>query len=108
MLTLTSITTAIAWLGTHIWALALLLVPQVLAIVQPVLTAILEGLKAIVAAIWEGASKANFTTWMLVLACSLVAGAVGYHYGWQNCIDWVHAHYRLITKVTPTAWWKLW
>lgn len=108
MLTLTSITTAIAWLGAHIWALALLLVPQVLAIVQPVLTAILEGLKAILATIWEGASKANFATWMLALAIGIVTFGVGYHYGWIHAIDWGHEHFRWIAKKAITPWWKFW
>lgn len=108
MLTLASITAALAWLGTHIWVLLLALVPQVLSIIQPVLTAIVEGLKGLLGTIWEGLKSMNFSEWVVALTIGAICGAVGYHFGWQACIDWVHAHFKLVTKIPLSHWWKFW
>lgn len=107
MLTLLStITAGAVWLASHAWALLLLAAPAVLNFLQPFITAIGQGASGFFGTVWNGAQTNKFANWMLALVIAVVAGAVGYHYGWQACIDWVHAHYRLSTKVFPkSTWW---
>lgn len=109
MLTLgATLLAAFTWITSHVWALFLLAAPAVLQFLQPFISAIGQGAGGFFGTVWEGFKTNKFANWMACLVLVLVAGAVGYHYGWQACIDWVHAHYRLSTKVFPTSWWKFW
>lgn len=105
---LTTILALGTWLVSHAWALALIAVPAILGFLQPVLSGLVDGLKAFMTAVWEGLKSMNFQEWLVVLTVSTVVGAVMYNVGWQACIDWVHAHFHLRTKVLPSAWWKFW
>lgn len=108
MLTLAGIASTILGFAHYAWMLLLLFIPQVLDFMKPVWQSLWSGLAAFVNTMWNGAKKANFDVWMLILALSAIAGVVGYHYGWNSCIEWVHEHFRLITKVQPTSWWRFW
>lgn len=103
-----TILSAILGFAHYAWMLLLLFIPQVLDFLKPIFTAIVEGFKEVIATLWQGAKKQNFEGWMLVLATSAIVGVVCYHYGWNACIDWVHEHFRLITKVQPKSWWNWW
>lgn len=108
MITLATITAALGWLVSHAWALALIAVPAILGFLQPVLSGLVDGLKAFLGSVWEGLKSMNFQEWLVVLTVSTVAGALGYHFGWQACIDWVHAHFKLVSKIPVSHWWKFW
>lgn len=108
MLTLTSIAALIGGFAHYAWMLLLLLVPQVLNVVAPIFTAIVQGLQAVVSAAWEGSKKADRNIWILTAILSAIAFGVGYKYGWNAAIDWGHEHYRWIAKKAITPFWKFW
>lgn len=108
MLTLTSILAGLTWLASNLWILFIALVPSVLQVISPILSAIVDGLRQLVSTIWEGIRTANFNTWVLTAALSAIAFGVGYHYGWNACLDWAHAHFKWISKLPVSSWWKFW
>ena len=108
MLTLASISAALAWVSSHLWVLLLAVVPQAMGILQPILTAIVDGAKSFISTVWEGLKSMNFQEWTVVITISAIVGIVMYHTGWNSCIDWVHAHFRLVSKVPVSHWWKFW
>ncbi len=105
---LTSIFAGLAWVASNLWVLFIALVPAIASFLAPVLSAVTEGIKGFVGAIWSGAKQMNFYTWLLTFTLMAAAAAVGYHYGWLACIDWVHTHFKLLAKTAPSKWWKLW
>lgn len=109
MLTLSSILLGLVGFAKYAWMLLFLFVPQVLDLLKPVWESVWSGVSRLADTIWQGAKSANFTHWMLVLFFATIAGAVGYHYGWQHAIDWGHEHFRWIAKkAVATSWWKFW
>lgn len=96
------------WLAMHLWVFLIFLVPSLQKFIQPVWEMILEALKGLVSALWTGVSTANFYQWILVLVISALTFGAGYHYGWHQCIDWVHAHFRLTSTIPTSKWWKIW
>lgn len=105
------ITTLLAvgtWIVTHLWALALIALPAILGFLQPILSGIVDGLKAYLSTFWEGLKSMNFSEWLVVLTVSLIVGAIGYKIGWDAAISWGHEHFRWIAKKAVTPWWKLW
>lgn len=109
MLTLTSIAALIGGFAHYAWVLLLLLVPQILDIVKPILESVVKGVAGFVSTVWEGANKATWATWCLVFTVAAITFAIGYHYGWTGAIDWGHEHYRWIAKkAVKAAWWKFW
>jgi hypothetical protein len=108
MLTLTSILAMVTGAIHYAWVLILLLIPSVLNVVSPIIEAITKAISSFTASVWEGLTNSTWATWCLILLVSGIAFGIGYHTGWDACIEWVHAHYRLITKLSPTAWWKVW
>lgn len=105
---ITTILAAIMWIASHLWALALIALPAILSFMQPILQAIASGASGFFSSFWEGLKTNKFENWLTVLVFMLVSGALGYHFGWQACIDWVHAHFRLVTKIPLSHWWKFW
>lgn len=109
MLTLlSSILAGLAWVGTHLWVLFLALVPSVMGFLAPVLKATTDALSAVVSAIWQGAKDHTFYAWLLTATLVAISYALGHHYGWAACIDWVHANFKLLARTVPSKWWKLW
>ena len=107
MLTLASIAGALAFAAKYVWMLALLLIPQVLDVVKPLLQGFFSGVVNFISTVWQGAKTANFKHWMLVLLVGVAAGIIGYRYGWNAAIDWGHEHYRWIAKkAVSTSWWN--
>lgn len=104
MLTLSSIGVAITWLTSHLWVFLLALVPSAQKFLQPAWEAVLGALNAILGAVWGGLKTATFNTWVLIALTALVGFWAGYHDGWNACLDWVHAHFRLVTKVPVSNW----
>lgn len=105
------ITTLIAlgtWVVSHAWALALIALPAILGFLQPILSGLVDGLKAYLSTVWEGLKSMDFKEWLVALTVALVIGAVGYKIGWDHAIAWGHEHYRWIAKKAVISWWKFW
>ena len=57
------ITTLIAlgtWVVSHAWALALIALPAILGFLQPILSGLVDGLKAYLSTVWEGLKSMDF------------------------------------------------
>lgn len=97
---------AISLIMAHLWVLLLALVPGVLDFVKPLFESIMSGISAIVSTIWTGAANAAWPQWVLAMFVGAISAGVGYHYGWDACIAWVHAHYHLTGKASVAwSWW---
>lgn len=109
MLTLLSMLTAgLLWIGTHAWVLLLALLPAVLNFFAPVTSVVTDGIKGFASTVWEGLKSMDFKEWMVVLTVGTVTAGIGYHFGWQHCLDWAHAHFRFVAKMPVSHWWKFW
>lgn len=109
MLTLlSSLLAGAAWVGTHLWVLFLAVVPSITSFLSPVLSAIVDGFKQLLSTIWTGLSQITFPIAVVITAIATATFLTGYHFGWVACLDWIHSHFRLVSKVPVSNWWKFW
>lgn len=105
---LTTIFAGLAWTAAHTWIFLVALLPSVLNFLSPLLESSVKLVSAIASTIWAGAQSATWSTWVLTAALATGAFFLGHHYGWQDCINWVHANFHLYGKAAAPAWWKFW